>query len=347
MRGASGPLGALAALVVGVAAIVLLPGAAEARPPASSEELRQKVAAAEAEAADLRRALAAARQRMFEAEGEAARAADRLARIERRLAAGARRTERLNELVDRAADRLARERRRLGRARAILAERLVEIYKAGPTRAGDVAIGAEGFDQLLVGAEYLAAIENADGRLAQRVEQVRDGVDAQAERLRRKLAAAERHEAALAAAHERIGAVSAAADSRAEALRQAAAERDALLSEMLGKLDRWAAEVERAERRERRERRRAEASDSPDGTVERWLGGPYSIPTAIVMCESGGNYSALNPSSGAGGAYQIMPSTWAAYGGKGLPHQAPKAEQDRIAALIWADSGPGAWVCKA
>jgi muramidase (phage lysozyme) len=75
------------------------------------------------------------------------------------------------------------------------------------------------------------------------------------------------------------------------------------------------------------------------------LGGPYAIPTYIVMCESGGNYSALNPSSGAGGAYQIIPSTWAAYGGEGTPHTASKAEQDAIAAQIWADSGPSAWVC--
>ena len=34
-----------------------------------------------------------------------------------------------------------------------------------------------------------------------------------------------------------------------------------------------------------------------------------------------------------------------AYGGKGLPHQAPPAEQHRIAAMIWADAGPAAWVC--
>jgi muramidase (phage lysozyme) len=79
--------------------------------------------------------------------------------------------------------------------------------------------------------------------------------------------------------------------------------------------------------------------------VGRWLGGPYSIPTYIVMCESGGNYGALNPSSGAGGAYQVLPSTWESYGGQGAPHEAPKAEQDRIAAEIWADSGGSAWVC--
>jgi hypothetical protein len=71
----------------------------------------------------------------------------------------------------------------------------------------------------------------------------------------------------------------------------------------------------------------------------------YSIPASIVMCESGGNYSAVNPSSGAGGAYQIMPSTWTAYGGSGLPQDAPPAEQDAIAAKIYATAGPGAWSC--
>ena len=58
-----------------------------------------------------------------------------------------------------------------------------------------------------------------------------------------------------------------------------------------------------------------------------------------MQCESGGNYSAVNSSSGAGGAYQILPSTWQAYGGQGLPQNAPKAEQDRIAGEIYARQG--------
>jgi hypothetical protein len=71
----------------------------------------------------------------------------------------------------------------------------------------------------------------------------------------------------------------------------------------------------------------------------------YSIPISIVMCESGGNYRAVNPTSGAGGAYQILPSTWAAYGGTGLPQDAPPAEQDAIAAKIYAAGGPSQWSC--
>jgi hypothetical protein len=71
----------------------------------------------------------------------------------------------------------------------------------------------------------------------------------------------------------------------------------------------------------------------------------YSIPSYIVQCESGGNWHAVNPSSGAGGAYQIMPSTWRAYGGTGLPQNASPGEQSAIASKIWSSSGPGAWQC--
>jgi len=83
----------------------------------------------------------------------------------------------------------------------------------------------------------------------------------------------------------------------------------------------------------------ATETSNPTGT------GDYTIPAAIVECESGGDYSAVNPTSGAGGAYQILPSTWTAYGGQGLPQDAPPAQQNRIAAEIYATQGPSAWTC--
>jgi peptidoglycan hydrolase-like protein with peptidoglycan-binding domain len=80
----------------------------------------------------------------------------------------------------------------------------------------------------------------------------------------------------------------------------------------------------------------ATASSSGDG---------YTIPSGIVQCESGGNYGAVNPSTGAGGAYQILPSTWQAYGGQGLPQDASPAEQGQIASEIYANQGASAWTC--
>jgi Transglycosylase-like domain len=69
-----------------------------------------------------------------------------------------------------------------------------------------------------------------------------------------------------------------------------------------------------------------------------------SLPTCTWLPESGGDWRAVNPSSGAGGRYQIMPSTWAAYGGTGLPQDASPAEQTAVAERIMQTQGPSAWV---
>lgn len=72
-------------------------------------------------------------------------------------------------------------------------------------------------------------------------------------------------------------------------------------------------------------------------------GGNWAIPESIVQCESGGNYSAVNPSSGARGAYQLMPQTYYSNGGDGS--WSPD-DQDRVAARVWAGgAGRGNWVC--
>jgi hypothetical protein len=76
------------------------------------------------------------------------------------------------------------------------------------------------------------------------------------------------------------------------------------------------------------------ASDATSGS---------SLPACTWQPESGGNPSAVNPSSGAGGYYQIMPSTWSAYGGSGSPQDAPMSEQTAVAQKIYQSQGPGAW----
>lgn len=71
------------------------------------------------------------------------------------------------------------------------------------------------------------------------------------------------------------------------------------------------------------------------------------IPAYICQRESGMSYTALNASSGAGGMYQFMPSTWNAVaraiapGWVGTPpHAAPPSVQDQFAAHLW-DGGRG------
>ena len=74
--------------------------------------------------------------------------------------------------------------------------------------------------------------------------------------------------------------------------------------------------------------------------------GGWAIPAEIVMCESSGQNLPPN-SAGASGYYQIIPGTWRQYGGRGpAAWKASKAEQDRVAAAIWAGGkGASQWVC--
>ena len=299
-------------------------------------DLQDKLATAREEADALSTELHSANERLLAAEEEASAAAARERQLSGLLAAGEARTAELARALQRSERRLAASRTRLRRAHRALAARLVAIYESGTPSTASLVFEAGSYEDLVTRATYVRQIAEADRALAERVEQVRDRVREETEEVDVAHERAIAYEERLAAARANISSVRESAQASAAQLQSLSASREAALSELQADIDGWVEEV--------REARAAGAAEAED-TVGRWLGGPYSIPTYIVMCESGGDYSALNPSSGAGGAYQIIPSTWALYGGEGEPQNAPKAEQDRIAAEIWADSGPSAWVC--
>jgi septal ring factor EnvC (AmiA/AmiB activator) len=300
--------------------------------------LRDRVGGAREEAASLGAEIRDTQERLAATEAEASAAAARERHLADLLAHGRERAARLAAEVERAEEHLEAERQRLRRARQALADRLVAIYMSGRPSTASVVLGSGDINELEVRAEYLQRIEDADAALAARVEQVRDRVLRELALVEALKARVDAYNERLADARAEIASVRARAEDAAARLDSLAAARSAALAELKSKIDEWVGEIEAAE---------AASREAAEETVGRWLGGPYAIPTYIVMCESGGNYSALNPSSGAGGAYQILPSTWALYGGQGAPQDAPKAEQDRIAAEIWADSGGSAWVCAA
>lgn len=63
---------------------------------------------------------------------------------------------------------------------------------------------------------------------------------------------------------------------------------------------------------------------------------------AIAQCESGGNW-AINTGNGYYGGLQFSPSTWSSNGGVGMPNQASRSEQIRIAENVLRTQGIGAW----
>ena len=71
--------------------------------------------------------------------------------------------------------------------------------------------------------------------------------------------------------------------------------------------------------------------------------GSGGFQSCVIQRESGGNASAVNPSSGAGGLYGFLPSTWQSLGFSGLPENASVAEQNAAFAKEYAQSGGAAW----
>lgn len=91
----------------------------------------------------------------------------------------------------------------------------------------------------------------------------------------------------------------------------------------------------------------AQATASPSAEIadvsEQPSGSP--LPYCTWGPESGGDWTAVNASSGAGGRYQILPSTWELYGGSGLPEDASPAQQTAIAEKIYkGGKGASNWV---
>jgi peptidoglycan hydrolase CwlO-like protein len=250
--------------------------------------------------------------------------------------------ERAEERSRELAAQLTVAERQLDRARAEYADavdalerRLVGIYKSDTPDYTSVLLDSDGFDDLSTRADYLQALHDADMRVADRVAALRDEVAGTYQEIAELKRDAEAEAASLDATRADFEATQAEVKQGIAAVARARSESQSDLSAVQGEI----ADLE-AEQAAQQAERQAEQEGAP-----LYEGGPYAIPTYIVMCESGGNYDALNPTSGAGGAYQILPSTWRAYGGQGLPHEAPPAEQDRIAAMIWRDSGPSAWSC--
>ena len=66
---------------------------------------------------------------------------------------------------------------------------------------------------------------------------------------------------------------------------------------------------------------------------------------AVAQCESGGNW-AIATGNGYFGGLQFSPGTWRSNGGSGMPNQASREEQIRVAENVLRSQGIGAWpVC--
>jgi len=270
------------------------------------------------------REIAIVQGRLDEVEGDLLAARSRLERTQAEL-----RAERI---------RLVRLQRRLARGRATLAAQLVAAYKSDPPDVVSLVLGSHSFADLLERVEFMKRVADRNADVVGDVRAARAETRRQAALLARL--EARRRDDAEAVARRRdaiAGMRDGLADRQATLVRARAARAQALAGT---RSDRRSAQRALDRLIAARERAAAAANAGP--------GGPWAIPWPIVQCESGGQNLPPN-GAGASGYYQMLPSTWHGLGGSTRhAYQASKAEQDRLAAQLWA-GGAGAhnWVCAA
>ena len=133
------------------------------------EGLEGKIADARNEAEALNDQIESDVVALAEARNEADRAAGEESELSQVLAEGQERSAALARKLDAAEAELAATQERLERAQAVLAQRLVEIYKSSGMNEVDVLLDSEGFEDLATRAELLGRIQDADRALAERV----------------------------------------------------------------------------------------------------------------------------------------------------------------------------------
>lgn len=110
-----------------------------------------------------------------------------------------------------------------------------------------------------------------------------------------------------------------------------------MVSNRSGRLDR-----RRLRRHVKRSFVLAAALVAPLGMATTAAASPTVNWDAIAACESGQNWS-IDTGNGYSGGLQFSPGTWRANGGSGLPYQASRAEQIRVAENVLATQGLRAW----
>jgi hypothetical protein len=232
--------------------------------------------------------------------------------------------------------RALRLRARLAESRTQLATLLRERYAGGKPDFVTVVLQADGFARLLETVDFIKRVQKQDARILDTVRDAR-GESVVEKRVLARLTA-ERRDAAeiVRRRHDALASIAAGLRARRAALAQARAARAAALRSSRASRGR----AQRALTRLLAQRARALRSAGP--------GGPWSIPWPIVQCESGGQNLPPN-SAGASGYYQFLVPTWRGLGGSTpQAYLASKAEQDRLAAQLWAGgSGAHNWVCAA
>ena len=163
---------------------------------------------------------------------QAGAAAAREAQLSSTLEVGRERAAELATAFGEARGRLREARADLRRSVALLADRMVAIYKAGGADAVELLLSSDGYDDLVTRTEYFERIRAADAALIERARDLRAEVNRQLDAVAAAREEQETYNAQVSAARDQIAAVRAQAESRAAALASASRSREDTLAEL-------------------------------------------------------------------------------------------------------------------
>ncbi len=245
---------------------------------------------------------------------------------------------------------LDKAKRDFADAQSTLGSRLSMIYRQPEPTQVELLLRSSSFSEAISNVNYLDRVQKQDGRvvvkirtLQRRVEAARVGLIADRKEQAQHAAEAKtlagqlnsvrlaRRGVLLSARRTLTVMIAAEASRRANAARLAA--------------------LRNAQRRVTRQIGGKTVSVPVANTVPTASGGASpdvaAKLAAIAACESGNNPTAVSPSGTYRGKYQFDPGTWKSLGGSGAdPAAASAAEQDRVAAKLYAQQGASPWpVC--
>lgn len=170
----------------GAVLIVLILGVSVPRGARAQDKVRaqrEELDRIRQERADLERRMIELRANVHDLSEEVANLNARRATTERLVAALDQQLANINSDVDEASQNMIRTEGELGDKRATLKRRLVDIYKRGPLFTTEVLLSAQSFGELIARYKYLHTLALHDQALVTRVEQLRDQVARDRDRL--------------------------------------------------------------------------------------------------------------------------------------------------------------------
>ncbi len=229
-------------------------------------------------------------------------------------------------------------------SQSVLAAELVSEYEQPQQSVISLIVDSQSFQQLVDSVEYLSSVKRHEESVIGRTETARAGAEATATRLAALHRADARDVRDASSQTNALAGMNALLSSRKAALVDERAAQSAALAASRSKGSKLLEAISTVQKEEAAAEQAARQISYGGGGVPLTAG--WAIPVQIVLCESGGQDLPPN-SAGASGYYQIIPSTWRGFGGRGpAAYLAPKAEQDAVASRIW-NHGAGArnWVC--